>query len=400
MWAPFRTDAVLRTAALVMFLHGAALSAIGAYLSTLGIAVFGLGEAGYAAVLVCATLLTVATSVLLGIRADQTARRRGIMLWSVGLTVAGYALMVVVPGAVTFVLVHALILPLGGAIWGQVFATARQASGRYTAAVRDSNLAVIRAIFALPFVIVLPLWSFALLAGVSVTWVYPVAAVLSLAMAGLCWRHWPHDGAGGWEDRASGLSLRAALGELADRRVSWRLVALGAISAPMKVYLVIAGLVFSTTTGRGMADTAVYVGLIAGLEVPVMLLLPRLGRILSRNAQMFWGAALYSVHVLLLPWISASVWVWVLVVPGAVGGSVVLLVPMAYVQDLLADRPGTGAALMALQRVIGEVLAALCFVAGTWLAGYGLVAGLAVAVSLLGAWALWRADLAAQGPTG
>jgi MFS transporter, SET family, sugar efflux transporter len=65
------------------------------------------------------------------------------------------------------------------------------------------------------------------------------------------------------------------------------------------------------------------------------------------------------------------------------------------VQDLLADRPGTGAALMALQWVIGEVLAALCFVIGTWVAGYGLVAAMAVGVALTGAVWLWQADRAA-----
>lgn len=394
MLTPFLEDRVLRTAALVMALYGAALCAMGAYLSTLGIKVFGLGEAGYAAVLVVSTLLSVATSVLLGIRADQTARRRGIMLWSVGATLAGFVLMVVLPGPVTFVLVHALILPLGGAIWGQVFATARQASERYDRAVRDSNMAVIRAIFALPFVIVLPLWSVALLAGVTVTWIYPVAIMLTLAMAVLCWRDWPRDGQVAWEDRASGLSLRAALAELADRRVSWRLVALGAVNAPMTVYLVLAGLVFSEAAGRGTADTALYVGLIAGLEVPVMLLLPGLARGVSRTALIVGGVALYAVHVALLPWIAASAWVWLLVVPGAVGGAVMLLLPMAYVQDLLAARPGTGAALMALQRVIGEVLAALCFVIGTWIAGYGLVAMLAVAVALAGSVWLWQVDRA------
>ncbi|MFM2389327.1 MAG: hypothetical protein RLZZ437_882 [Pseudomonadota bacterium] len=392
MLAPFRNDPVLRTCAVIMLLFGALLSPVGAYLSTLGIKVFGLTDLAYAGVLVCSTILTVTVSVLMGIRADQTARRRRIMLGSVMLSLLGFAIMALTPGTVTFVLVHALILPLSGAIWGQVFATARQASGQYDLVTRDSIMAFIRAIFALPFIIVLPLWSAAILAGVDVTWIYPVGLVLTGLMALICWRGWPHDGRAAWEDRASGLTLRAALAELADRRVSTRLLALGAMNAPMTVYLVIAGLVFAEATGRGVADTAIYVGLIAGMEVPVMLLLPRLTQGWSRTLLMLAGVAVYGVHVALLPWIAASTWVWALTVPGAVGGAVVLLIPMAYVQDLLADRPGTGAALMALQRVIGEVLAALCFVMGTLVAGYGLVAGLVVAVALTGALWLWLAD--------
>ena len=392
MLKPFRTDPVLRTAALVMLLYGATLCAMGAYLSTLGIKVFGLGAAGYAAVLVCSTLLMVTTSVLLGIRADQTARRRGIMLWSVALTLAGFTLMVAAPGPLTFVLAHALILPMGGAIWGQVFATARQASARHDPAARDAIMAVIRALFALPFVIVLPLWSLAILAGTPVTAIYPVAALLTAVIAWLCWRHWPHDGQSEWEDRASGLTLPAALAELADKRVSFRLIALGAMNAPMTVYLVIAGLVFAEATGRSTADTALYVGLVAGFEVPVMLLIPRITKGTARSLLMLFGVAIYAIHVTLLPWLAASPWVWALTIPASIGGAIVLLITMAYVQDLLAERPGTGAALMALQRVIGEVIAALCFVIGTLIAGYGLVAVLVVLLALAGATWLWQAD--------
>lgn len=69
-----------------------------------------------------------------------------------------------------------------------------------------------------------------------------------------------------------------------------------------------------------------------------------------------------------------------------------LTVPIAYLQDLLADRPGAGASLMALQRLAGDVIAATCFAIGTTLAGYGTVAILGVAVSLIGAAALLVAD--------
>lgn len=47
---------------------------------------------------------------------------------------------------------------------------------------------------------------------------------------------------------------------------------------------------------------------------------------------------------------------------------------------------------MAVQRLVGDVIAALCFAAGTAVAGYGTVALLGVAVSLIGALALRLAD--------
>lgn len=396
---PFRTDPTLRTAALMMVLYGACLCSIGPYLSTLGVQTFHLGNTGYAAVLVISTLLAVTTSVLLGIRADQTARRRGIMLASVAALAGGLALMVTAPSPATFVLAHAIIIPLGAAIWGMVFAMARQAAALHGPAQRDSIMATIRALFALPFVIVLPLWSLAFAGGAQVTWVYPVAMLLAGAMLALAWWQWPKDGQTAWHDPQSGLTLRGAFRELAQPHLVARVLALGAVNAPMTIYIVIAGLVFGSTPGRGPADTALYIGIVAGLEVPIMLTLPRLTKGWSRPLLIVVGTTLYALHVGLLPFLAGSAWVWWMVIPGAIGGSIILIFPMAYLQDLLSARPGTGASLMALQRVTGEVLAAICFIIGTLIAGYGLVAVLSVIVGLTGAIWLWRADGQIAHPT-
>jgi MFS transporter, SET family, sugar efflux transporter len=129
------------------------------------------------------------------------------------------------------------------------------------------------------------------------------------------------------------------------------------------------------SVGRGTADVALYVGLVAGLEVPFMLMLPSLTRGMDRTLLILAGAALYAVHVALLPVLAGHWTVWLLVWPAAIGGAVTLTVPIAYLQDLLADRPGAGASLMAVQRLAGDVPSPhLCFALGTFLAGYGTVA--------------------------
>jgi predicted MFS family arabinose efflux permease len=203
---------------------------------------------------------------------------------------------------------------------------------------------------------------------------------------------WPRDGRTGWADRPSGLSFRAALTEMGRPALALRVLALGAVQAAGTVYIAIVSLVLVPAVGRDTADVALYVGLVAGLEVPFMLLLPGLTRGMDRTRLILAGAALYAVHVALLPVLAGSPLLWLLVIPAAVGGAVTLTVPIAYLQDLLADRPGAGASLLAIQRLAGDVIAALCFALGTLLAGYGAVALLGVAVSLLGALALVLAD--------
>ncbi|AZL59754.1 hypothetical protein EI545_13470 [Tabrizicola piscis] len=386
------TDPALRAAGLVIVLQGAIVCSFGPYFSTLAVNTYGFGDRGFAVLLALSSIISVSASVYGGIRADQTANRRQVTLAAVVSLAMGMLLMTVVPGPWVFAVVAAVLLPVGSVTFGQVFALTRMAATRHPKGERDGIMAVIRALFALPFVVVLPLWAMVFAQGVSVISVFPVGLLLAGAMLLVVQRQWPRDGATTWEDRPSGLSFRAALAEMGQPRLAARVLALGAVNAAGTIYIAVISLVMVADVGRGVADVALYVGLVAGLEVPFMLMLPALLRGMDRTLLILGGAALYAVHVALLPVLAGSALVWLLVLPAALGGAVTLTVPIAYLQDLLADRPGAGASLMAVQRLAGDVIAALCFGLGTAVAGYGAVAWLGVAVSLAGAGALCWAD--------
>lgn len=375
-----------------MVLQGAIVCSFGPYFSTLAVHSYGFGDRGYAVLLALSSVVAVSASVVGGIRADQTANRRQVTLVAVQALVLGTGLMTVVPGPWVFAVTTAVLLPVGAVTFGQVFALARMATTRHPPEERDAIMAVIRALFALPFVVVLPLWAVVFRQGVAVTAIFPVSLVLSAVMLGVLLRFWPRDGATEWQDRPSGLSFRAALAEMGQPRVALRVLALGAVNVSATIYVATLSLVMVPEIGRGTADVALYFGLVAGLEVPFMLLLPRVMRGVDRPLLILAGSALYGVHVLFLPVLAGSWAVWLLIWPAAVGGAVILTVPIAYLQDLLADRPGAGASLMAVQRLAGDVIAAACFAVGTAVAGYGLVAVLGVAVALAAAGALWWAD--------
>ena len=65
---------------------------------------------------------------------------------------------------------------------------------------------------------------------------------------------------------------------------------------------------------------------------------------------------------------------------------------IGYWQDLMQGRPGTAAALMALQRLAGDLLAAASFALGTAIGGYTTAALLGGGLAMAGAMALWIAD--------
>lgn len=386
------TDPALRAAGLILALQGAVACSFGPYFSTLAVHSFGFGDRGYAVLLTLASLISVSASVIGGIRADQTANRRKVTLTSVAALILGMVLMTATPGPWVFALTAAVLIPISSITFSQVFALARLAATRHPPEDRDGIMAVIRALFALPFIIVLPLWSIAFAAGAPVTLIFPVGLLLSAVMLLAVIRLWPADGTTRWDDRPSGLSFRAALTEIGHPRIAARVVALGAVFSASTVYMAIISLIMIPEIGRGTKDVALYVGLVAGLEVPFMLMIPNLTRGIPRTRLIFAGAALYCVHVALLPILSATLFVWLLVLPAAIGGAVTLTVPIAYLQDLLADRPGAGASLMALQRLAGDAIAATCFALGTTFAGYGTVALLGVTASIVGATALLLAE--------
>ena len=377
-------DRDLRLASVLMMLQGAFACTLGPYLSVLAVRDFGLCDSGYAVLMLVASVLSVAAALAAGIRADQTANRRSIALWACGLMVAGSAVMTLAPGAAALVLAHALILPLS-TLYGQLFAQARLAAQRHNRATRDGIMATIRALFALPYVVVLPLWSLAFERGADLLNIYPVALALALAMLALTARFWPGAAAVAWEDRPSGLSLRQALAELATPGLALRIASLGALSAGGTAYWAIMGLSLVQPGGSGKDVAALYAGLVAGLEVPLMMALPLILPRFKRTHLILAGTTIYTAQLLGIPLLAGTPFLWLCLIPGALGGAVIFTLPIAYLQDALGHRPGTGAALMALMKVGSDTVAAMTFALGTALSGYLLAAVLASVVSVAGA---------------
>lgn len=389
---PFLEDPSLRLAAVLMVFYGAFNASVMPYVSTLAVVSFGLGDAGYAWIMVAASLVAAASAVGLGILADQRANRRAVALLGMAAILAGTGVVLATGAAPAFVFAHALALPLSTVLFGHIFAFARLAASAHPPEARDAILATLRALFALPFIVVLPLWSLAFSRGAGLMTIYPVAVVLAAVMLALTLARWPRDGATRWTDHRSGLSFAASLRELAVPRVLGRVALLGTVHGAITLYIVLIGLVMAETPGRGASDVALYVGFVAGLEVPFMLATPLIARHFPRNTLILIGTVIYMVHLVAMPLLAATPWLWLLPLPAAAGGALAMTLPIAYLQDLLGNRPGAGASLMAVQKLAGDIFAAAAFALGTWLAGYALVAMLGAGLAVAGITALWLID--------
>ena len=289
------------------------------------------------------------------------------------------------PSRTTFLFIHLLIWPIAFTLFSQVFALARLAAFAHPAEVRDGILAAVRATFAFSFIIVLPVWAWAFAKGVDVMVIYAFATFVSAICILVIAKSWPIDGETQWADPKSGLSFGQSLREITNGKVLGRVILTGTISAGTSLQMVLAGLLFHQAANRDTSDTAMFAGLIAGLEVPFMLGMSFLLARFRKTKTIAAGAMIYALFLCSFALSVEQPWVWFLTIPAAMGAAVILSVPIAYLQDLIADRPGAGGSLMAVNNIAGQIVAAVIFAIGTFVAGYTATAIIGAATVALAA---------------
>jgi Na+/melibiose symporter-like transporter len=175
-------------------------------------------------------------------------------------------------------------------------------------------------------------------------------------------------------------------------RILIRMGLLGAILSAGALYMVLVSLVFAGTPGRNAGDVALYVGMVAGWEVPFMLALSRLAGRMRRATQIALGAGVYVCHLALLPVVAGHWVVWILPLLAGFGGAAILTLPISYYQDLMRGRTGAAAALLALQKLVSDVTAAGIFAFGMAMGGYATTALIGAVVAMAAAFGLYLAD--------
>lgn len=385
----------LRLSAFAMMLLGIQNASIGPYVSLIAIERVGLSEGAFSLMLTVGAIVAVTSAVAFGVMGDQRGRRRGIALITAAAALAGLLLMVLAPSPAALLLCHAVLLPLGSSLYGQIFALARLASPAEGGAGTDTILGITRAGMSVTFMAMLGIWTLAFGAGIDVMWTYTAALLAAGLLVALVALQWPAGAQAAWDDRPSGQSWRSALGELARPTVALRLIIMGIISSSFVIYFILISLVFEASPTRDASDVALYVGIVAGWEVPLLVFIPRLLAYFSRSALIAIGASFYALHLLLMPiWVDTP-WLWAGTLIAGLGGTAFIGLTIGYYQDLLRDRPGAAGSMLALQKLVADLLGAAGFAIGMAFGGHQTVAILAFALTLGGALALWLADRSA-----
>ena len=381
----------LRLIAVMMLFLGMHNASLYPYQSLIAIERIDLSNGAFSLLLVVASLASVAASVLFGVWSDQHGHRRRIAIVTCFASTSAVSMILLHPGTLTFWIGQGILLPVAWSIYGQLFTLARLAAPQ-EGQQRDAVLGATRSLLSVGFLTMLMFWTWAFAAGAPEMAVYMTGGMASLAMTTAVVFGWPSDHQPGWADTRSAQTLRQRFSEIAHPHILSRLIFIGALSTSGAVFFVLVSLVFEASPLRGPGDVALYIGMVAGWEVPFMLFLPRFTHRMPRANAMALSALVYAAHLALLPLLCDTPLVWALPILSGAGGAVILMLPIVYYQDLVAGRPGTAAGLLALQKLVVDSLSAGVFAIGMTIGGFGTVAALGVTVSLTGALCLFLAD--------
>ena len=378
----FRNPTV-RVSMLAIFAFGFAGAATSPYQAVIAIRELGLSNGLYSALIFAAAAVNVTVSILLGNLADRLGEFRRLMLSVAVFGIFGYGAVYVFPTQATFVLSALLLLPIYNALNSLLFANVRATTnGMPRADVATVNSGV-RAMISLSWVLVPGFVGILLSRSTSMLPAYLFASLACLVCLCLIAAFLPRQS--GTDNAATHhLSYLAALAEVISPRVFVRVIAVALISSTLHVNGAILPLIVTGPAHGTVGDIGILVGIVALLEVVFIVVWGRAQRIMSHVTALAIGTIIYVVYLLLLGFAFAPWHVYALTLVSGVGAAALISIPITYLQDLIAERPGLGSALISVNIFVSAGLSALLFAIGTGVSGYSGTAIIGAAAGLCG----------------
>lgn len=380
---PVFSEPTVRATMLAIFAFGFSGAATSPYQSVVGIRELGLGNGAYSALMLVASLVNVAASILLGNLADRIGTYRNMMLGVSIMGFLGFALVYAFPAQQSFVISQLLLLPIHGSLNALLFANVR----RTTSHMASDDIATVnsgvRAMISVAWILVPGVTGLLLAGSPSMLPAYLYAALGCLACLTIVLAFLPRGGDAAFTSTRK-LSHLAALGEVLLPRVFVRLLAIALICSMLHMTGTLLPLIMTTTAQGSVADIGFIVGIVALLEVIFIFVWARLQRRLGAVRALAVGSAIYVLNFLLLSLVSAPWQVYALTLVSGFGAAAIITIPITYLQDLIAERPGLGSSLISVNIFVSSGLSALLFAAGTSLLSYPGTAVLSAVAGLAG----------------
>ncbi|AJC81996.1 major facilitator superfamily protein (plasmid) [Rhizobium etli bv. phaseoli str. IE4803] len=378
----FRNPAI-RASMIAIFTFGMAGAMTAPYRSIVGIRELGLSDGLYSFLAFASAAVNVVISVLLGNLADRLGEYRSAMIGACLFGIVGYGMVYAFPSAATFVVSALLPLPIYGALNSLLFANARAAMQGMN---RDDMVTAnsgVRAMISLSWVLIPGITGLVLSGASSMLPAYLFAGLSCVLCLGIIIFALPKR-AGAMMAELRRLTYIGALREVVSPRISAHIAGVALITSTLHLNDALLPLIATGAAHGQLSDVGILVGIVALLEIIFIIVWSRIARQAGQMTALAAGTIIYALFLGLLGFASAPWHLYALTLLAGIGAAAIISIPITYLQDLIADRPGLGSALISVNVFASAGIGALVFAAGTWLTNYSGTAVLSAVTGLSG----------------
>jgi MFS family permease len=382
-------DSVLRMVTIALFFSGVCFASTMPYQSLVAIGTLKMSDAAFSVLVALASLMGVVFSVFVGIRSDKSPNRLRLIQQMSVAGVVGFAAVWFSTSPIVFAVCTVLFIPISGSMYGQFFAIARVYCLHHYPDQAAEITASIRALFALSWISAPPLIALGITAGMPTIAVYLVASASAAVIFTLLGVSRKVFSLPAPTAAAQAKSFLTSLAELTSWRISTRVLAVGTIMGAHRLNAIVIALIITTSAGGTESDVGYVAALTALLEIPLMIFVARAFRWFRKSTLLAMGSALFSVYLLLLFTATAMPMIYALCIINAAAAAILLSVNIVYLQDLVAESPGLGSALMSITGFVSAGIGAAAFALGTGVADYATTALIGSGIAAVGCGALF-----------
>jgi MFS family permease len=362
------------------------------YGAIVGIDALGISSGTYSLLLMVASIVSAAASVLLGYVSDKVPDRRILVIACAIAGAVGFGVIFLLRSPHAFIVATCVIMPFGGALLSQSFSFARSYLNTRNPARADFMISVLRTIFAVAWAIVPPFVGW-IAATTTVFNIYGIAAAAYL-VCGLIFAVMlanPAAKVGVLPKSADGTSSPGAKASI-DPAVVAGIAGVVVIFTATYLNNIVAPLLITSTLKASFADLGLWAGLAAALELPFMLLWGYALKWVRKYGMIVAAALLYALYLVLLSRAgSVSDVLWLQLINGPATAAL-MSIPISYLQDAIRGRVGLSTSLLDVAFVISALVGAGIFGAVTATSpDYPLLLVIAAGLSGIGAAMLFAA---------
>lgn len=352
------------------------------YQSIIGISELGMSDGAYSALVFFAAVVNVAISLTLGIWSDRLTERRPLVLALSIAGIIGFGSIALIHSPAIFIFSVLFLVPMSNSTYSLLFASVRARTNQLARSEAVAITSTVRALYSGSWAVAPGLVGLALVTSPSMRPAYGVAAVASLICFCLYFFFAPGNGPLR-ETIPNQPGFFASLKRVFAPDVFIRVFVMSLLLGLQRLNGMVSPLIVVHSIGGSVVDVGFLSGLTAFLEMPFMMMWGLVQRRFHTVHVLASGTVLYCLYLVLLGFATAPWQLYALLGLNACGAAAILSLPITYLQDLIADRPGLGSSLISLNTFIGIGVAAGVFALGTAVTDYSGTAFVGAAVGIV-----------------